>query len=186
MRKAVLVLILSLSLVFLALKPADAGISLGKGTITLSAGQATEVCDIWIYGGQEGGTYQLSTTGDLEAITTSIIPNNFELDAVDCPEEENARRNCISQACLSGEGSSCKIICVKFTAPMLIEWDPQRVTYNGGILNTIKIGAASVKETFAFTVHVNPMDMKPLVGTAVVVIIVIVILLFLFLRKFRR
>jgi hypothetical protein len=185
MKKTILIAVLSLSLIFLAVKPVEAGISLGAGGITLSAGETTEFCDVWIYATQEGGTYSVSTTGDLEPMTVSVTPNEFTLDTIDCPSETSPRRTCIAETCTSGDGSSCKVVCVKFTAPMLIEWDPQKVVYSGGILNSIKIGAARINEPYAFSVHVNPMDMKPLVTGAVIVIVIIVILLVVFLKKIR-
>lgn len=187
MKKIILILILSLSLV-LSSQSAHAGVSLGEGGITLPAGQSQEVCDIWIYATQEGGTYHIGTTGDLEPLTVSITPNDFTLDPIDCPQNTQARRACISETCLSEDQSSCKIVCVKFTAPMLIEWDPEKVVYSGGILNSIKIGAATIKEPYSFSVHVNPMDMKPIVAGIVVVVVVIVILIiaFVFVKKRRK
>jgi len=186
MKRGILFVLFLFSLIFLIAEPADAGISLGKGAITLSAGQSEEVCDIWIYATQEGGTYYVETTGELELLTTDITPNNFALDPIDCPQETGARRNCIAQTCLSVDQSSCKVVCVEFTAPMLIEWNPQQVTYSGGILNNIKVGAATIKEPYAFSVRVNPMDMKPIVGGIAVVIIIIVILIAVFLKKRKR
>ncbi len=184
MKRGLLILILSISLIFLV-KPVQAGISLGTGGITLSAGETREVCDVWIYAAQEGGTYHVETTGDLKPLTVSITPNDFTLNPVDCPQETDARRACISQTCLSSDQSSCKVVCVKFTAPTLIEWDPQKVKYDGAILNSIKIGAATIKEPYEFSVHVNPMDMKPIVA-GVVVLIIVVIVIVLFAMKRRR
>ena len=186
MKRVILVMILSFSLIFFAVKPAEAGISVGTSGITLSAGESMEVCDIWIYATQEGGTYHVSTTGDLVPLTVSVIPNEFALDPVDCPQETNARRVCIAEACTSGDGSSCKTVCVKFTAPMLIEWNPEKVVYDGSVLNSIRISAATINEPYVFSVHVNPMDMKPLVTGIVVVIIVIVAVLILFVKKRKR
>ncbi|NIO19436.1 MAG: hypothetical protein GTN76_01475 [Candidatus Aenigmarchaeota archaeon] len=173
-------------MIFLTARPAEAGISLGKGGITLSAGETTEMCDIWIYATQEGGTYHVSTTGDLEPLTAEVTPNDFTLDPIDCPQETQARRACITQTCLSDDSSSCKVVCIKFTAPTLIEWNPEKVIYSGGILNSIKIGAATINEPYTFSVHVNPMDIKPIVTGVVVVIIIIVILLVVFLKKRKR
>ena len=178
--------IFSFLLIFLIAQPAQAGISLGKGGITMSAGETTEVCDIWIYATQEGGTYHIDTTNELKPLTVSITPNDFTLDPIDCPQETQARRACISQACLSGEQSSCRTVCIKFTAPVLMEWNPEKVVYNGGILNSIKVGAATINEPYVFSVHVNPMDMKPVVAGVAVVIVIIVLLLVLFLKKRKR
>lgn len=186
MKRIVLAIILLFSLIFLAVKPAEAGISVGTSGITLSAGESMEVCDIWVYATQEGGTYHVSTTGDLQPLTVSVTPNEFALDPVDCPEGTDARRACIAEACTSGDGSLCKTVCMKFTAPMLIEWDPQKVVYDGSVLNSIKVGAARINEPYAFSVHVNPMDMKPIVTGIVVVIIVIAILVILFVFKKKR
>lgn len=184
MKKPMLVLTLSVLLVF-SVQSAQAGISLGKGGITLQAGQSEEMCDIWIYATQGGGTYNVETTGDLKPLTVSVTPNDFTLDPIDCPEESGARRACISELCMSNDQSSCRIVCVRFTAPMLIEWSPQKVIYDGAILNTMKIGAATIKEPYTFSVHVNPMDMKPIV-TLIVVIIIILVIAVLFMKKLRK
>jgi len=185
MKRFMLILIILVLSFFLA-QSARAGISLGKGGITLDAGQSEEVCDIWIYAAQEGGTYHIETTGDLKPLTTSITPNDFALDSIECPEETKARRACIAETCASKDQNSCKIVCVKFTAPMLIEWSPEKVIYEGGILSTIRIGAATIKEPYSFSVHVNPMDMKPIVTGIVVVIIIIFIIVVLLVKKRKR
>lgn len=184
MKKIALFLVFSLILIF-SVKPVEAGISLGKGGITMSSGQTGETCDVWIFATQDGGTYHVETTGDLSSLTVGVTPNDFTLDSIDCPEETNARRACIEQTCRSSDQSSCKIVCVKFTAPILIEWDPQTVKYEGSILNTIKIGAATVKEPFEFAVHVEPMDMKPIV-LVVGVVIIVVIVVAVFANKRRK
>ncbi len=185
MKKLILIAILSLSLMFMAAKPADSGISLGTGGITLSAGETQEVCDIWIYSLRKGN-YHVDTTGDLKQVTASVTPSDFTMDeAIDCPQEAVARRACITELCMAGE-PSCKTVCVKFTAPMLIEWEPQRVEYSGSILNVISVGAAKINEPYTFSVFVNPMDMKPLVYGAVAAIIVIVVLLVVFLKVIRK
>ncbi|UCC91368.1 MAG: hypothetical protein JSV39_03580 [Candidatus Aenigmatarchaeota archaeon] len=186
MKKLILITILSLSLVFLAAKPADAGISLGTGGVTLSAGETHEVCDIWIYALRKGD-YHVETTGDLKPLTVSVTPSDFTLDeTIDCPQEAGARRGCITDLCMAGDQPSCETVCVKFTAPMLIEWEPQRVEYSGSILNVISVGAAKIQEPYTFSVFVNPMDMKPLAYGAVIAIIVIVVLLILFVKMRKR
>ena len=186
MRRGILVLIFSLSLIFLV-EPVHAGVSLGTGGITISAGQSVEVCDVWIYATQEGGTYNVETTGDLQSMTTSITPNDFTLDPIECPGETSARRACISQLCMSEDQSSCKVVCLTFTAPTLIEWNPQNVVYDGAILNSIKIGAATIKEPYEFSIHVKPMDMKPIAfAIAVAVVIIVVLLVLLMMRKWKK
>ncbi len=184
--KGFLLVLILLGVFIFSAQPVHAGISLGEGAITLSAGQTKEVCDVWIYATQGGGTYHVSTTGELEPLTTEITPNEFTLEPIDCPAETDARRVCITQTCLSGDQSSCKIVCVKFTAPMLIEWNPEKVKYTGSILDTIKMGVATIKEPYEFSVYVEPMDMKPLVGTVVAVIIIVMVLAFLFLKKRKK
>ncbi|MCK4335945.1 MAG: hypothetical protein KAW40_04450 [Candidatus Aenigmarchaeota archaeon] len=186
MKRIVLVMILSFSLIFLAVKPAEAGISLGTGGITLSAGETTEVCDIWIYALRKGD-YHVETTGDLKQVTVSVTPSDFTLDeTIDCPQDANARRACIADLCLAGDQPSCETVCIKFTAPMLIEWEPERVQYSGSILNVVSMGAAKIQEPYTFSVFVNPMDMKPLAYGAVIVIIVILVLLVLFVKIRKR
>jgi hypothetical protein len=183
MKKLMLILVLSVVLIF-SVRPVEAGISLGSGGVTIPAGQTKDMCDVWIYATQDGGTYSIETTGDLQPLTASVSPNDFTLDSIDCPEETVPRRACIDQTCVSGDGSSCKVVCVKFTAPMLIEWNPEKVVYTGAILNNIKIGAATIKEPYQFSVHVEPMDMKPLVAFAVIVIVVLIVAgFFVFKRK---
>lgn len=181
MKWTYLTFLIPLFLVF-AIPNADAGISLGKGGITLPAGQSVEVCDIWIYATQEGGTYHVETTGGLKPLTVSITPNDFTLSPIDCPQETNARRACITEKCMSSD-PSCKVVCIKFAAPMLIQWNTDNVIYEGGILNSIKIGVATIKEPYAFSVHVEPMDMKPVVIGISVVIVAIVILIAIFAKK---
>lgn len=185
MRKGIMLLIFSLSLIFLV-QPAQAGVSLGTGGITISAGQSVELCDIWIYATQEGGAYHVETTGDLQPMTTSITPNDFTLDPIECPQETSARRACISELCLSEDQSSCKKVCIKFTAPTLIEWNPQKVVYDGAILNSIKIGAATIKEPYEFSVHVNPMDMKPIALALAVALIAVVVFVALLMKRKRK
>ena len=181
--KSALMIIFSLSLIILA-GSAQAGISLGKGGITLQSGETFEMCDIWIYATQDGGTYTISTTGELEPLTVSIEPNEFSLSPIDCPEDSSARRACISEECLSGNSESCKIVCVKFTAPLII--GSEEVKYEGSILNSIKVGAATIKEPYLFAVYVEPGDMTPLIAGIAVVIIVIIILMLLLLRRRRK
>jgi len=181
--KSVLLIIFSLSLIILA-GTVQAGISLGKGGITLQSGETFDMCDVWVYATQDGGTYTVSTTGDLEPLTVSIEPNDFSLESIDCPEDSNARRACISEECLSGNSESCKIVCLKFTAPLVM--GSEKVKYEGSILNSIKVGAATIKEPYLFAIYVEPADMTLLITGIVVVILVIIIILILFLLKRRR
>ena len=163
---------------------ATAGISLGSGAITLSAGQSTEMCDVWIYASQEGGTYHIETTGDLKPLTGDISPNDFTLEAIDCPEEKEERRACIATTCLSGDGSSCKIVCLKFTAPLLFGWGgEEKIEYTGSILNSIKIGAATIKEPYEFTVYVKPINVIPVATGAGVVILLLIAAVFVMRRR---
>ncbi len=163
---------------------AKAGISLGKGAITLPAGQTTEMCDVWIYASQEGGTYHIETTGDLKPLTGDISPNDFTLEAIDCPQEKEERRACIAATCLSGNGSSCKIICLEFRAPLLFGWGGgEKVEYTGSILNSIKIGAATIKEPYKFTVYVEPVNAIPVTAGAVMVVLLIAAVFVITRRK---
>jgi len=184
-RKITSLLLIFIAMVIFSPAPADAGISLGKGGITLASGQTAEMCDVWIYGTQEGGTYHVETTGDLEPLTTAITPNDFTLDPIQCPEEKTARRACVTEKCLSGNQSSCKVVCVKFTAPLLFQFSPENAVYTGSILNSIRIGAATVKEPYEFSVHVEPIDMNSVVF-AIAVAIIIVILILIFVKKTRK
>ena len=187
--KWLLVLLFSVSLMIIISGSVQAGISLGKGAITLSAGETEEMCDVWIYATQDGGRYTVETTGELAPLTVGITPNNFELESIDCPEETTARRTCIAETCLSENSPSCKIVCVRFTAPMLMGWDNEKVKYDGSILNSIKIGAATVKEPYQFAVYVEPADIRPTLIIIIVVIVVIVViaaLATLFARKRKK
>lgn len=186
MKKAYLAFLIPLLFVF-AVPNAEAGISLGKGGITLSAGQSTEVCDVWIYATQEGGTYHVETTGDLKPLTAGITPNDFTLSPIDCPQETNARRACITEKCLSSDQSSCKVVCVKFAAPVIFGWSGEKVIYEGSILNSIRIGAATIKEPYVFAVHVESLDMKPVIfGIAIVIAIIIILVFILRKRKSKK
>jgi ABC-type antimicrobial peptide transport system permease subunit len=183
--------ILALAFIFsltLSLGTAQAGISLGTGGITLNAGESMELCDTWIYAVQEGGTYHVETTGDIKPLTSNIYPNDFTLDPIDCPAESEARTACLADLCMHGDGSSCKIVCMTFTAPLLMDWSQERVEYSGGILNSMKIGVATVNEPFEFSVFVIPMSMGTVVTwvAAVIIIIIIIIALLLFRRKGKR
>jgi hypothetical protein len=163
--------------------PAEAGISLGSGGITLGSGQSTEFCDVWIYAVQDGGKYTVETTGDLKPLTTSITPSDFTLVPIDCPQEEKARRACITENCLSGDQSSCKVVCVKFTAPVIYGLSPEKMTYSGAILNSIKIGAATIKEPYEFSVVVMPGDAKPIIIAGIVGVAVVCVVAYMMLRK---
>ena len=185
MKNIILILIFSVMLLFLA-NPASAGISLGSGGITMPAGQSQEMCDVWIFATQEGGKYHVETTGDLQSMTVEITPNDFTLDPIDCPQDSTARRACIENICISTDQSSCKKICVKFTSPSLIEWEPKKVVYTGAIVNSVKIGAATLKEPYQFSVHVEPMDLKPLVTVVVVFIIAVVAVVAVLANKRRK
>ena len=185
MKSLIFLLVLSFLLIFLV-NPVSAGISIGSGGITIPAGETKEICDVWIYATQDGGIYNVETTGDIGPLTAAISPNGFTLESIDCPQETLARRACITQQCLSGDGSSCKVICVKFTAPMLIEWEPKKVVYDGAILNNIKISAAVIKEPYTFSVHVQPMDMKPIVGLVAVVIVIVIFVLTFAKKKSKK
>jgi|GEM_PF-1913013 len=187
MKRGILILILSFSLIFLIARPAEAGISIGEGGITLSAGETYDMCDVWIYATQEGGTYHVDTTVDLKPLTLEITPNDFSLDPIDCPSESRARRECITNTCMSEDQNSCERVCIKFAAPSIMGWDTEKVIYTGSILNSIKIGAATINEPYQFSVHVTPMDIKPmLIGAVVMVIIIIVILLIVFAKRGRK
>lgn len=181
MKRLLLALMFSVLLIFLT-QTASAGISLGKGNIIIPAGQSGEFCDVWIYATQEGGTYTVETTGDIGPLTTEISPNGFPLDAIDCPEDSRARRACISELCQS-ESPACEIVCVKFTAPLIFGNNQEEVVYEGAILSNIRIGAATIKEPFEFSVHVVPMDITPLVAGIVVLGIIIVVLIVYFRKK---
>lgn len=185
MKRACLAFLFPLLLIF-AVPDAEAGISLGKGGITLSAGQSAEVCDVWIYATQDGGTYHVETTGDLKPLTSSITPNDFTLSPIDCPQETIARRACITQKCLSSDQSSCKVVCIKFAAPLILDWSGEKVIYDGSILNSIRIGAATIKEPYVFTVHVESLDMKPVIFGIAALAVVIIAVAFIFRRRKRR
>jgi hypothetical protein len=62
----------------------------------------------------------------------------------------------------------------------------EKVKYEGSILNSIKVGAATIKEPYLFAVYVEPADMTPFIAGIVVVIVVIIIMLMLFLLRRRR
>jgi hypothetical protein len=186
MKRGFLILVLSFSLIFFLVKPAEAGISLGEGGVTLSPGQTYEMCDVWIYATQEGGTYHVDTTGDLKPLTLEITPNDFSLDPIDCPQESKARRECIAETCMSEDQNSCEKVCITFAAPSIMNWNTENVVYTGGILNSIKIGAATINEPYEFSIYVTPMDMRPLVIGAVIVIVIIVILLIVFAKRLRK
>jgi hypothetical protein len=178
------IILIPLLALFLAV-PAHAGISLGKGGITLDAGETEEMCDVWIYATQAGGNYHVETTGGIIPLTTGISPNDFTLVPIQCPEESNARRACITDLCLSGNQESCKVVCVTFTAPLLMDLNPQEVIYDGAILNSIKIGVATIKEPYSFSVHVRPLDMKPILGV-IFGVVIIIILIALFAKKMGK
>jgi hypothetical protein len=163
--------------------PADAGISLGSSAITLGSGQSTEFCDVWIYATQDEGKYTVDTTGDLKPLTTSIAPSDFTLVPIDCPQEERARRACITETCLSSDQTACKVVCVKFTAPVVYGLNPEKMTYSGAILNSIKIGAATIKEPYEFSVVVMPGDAKPIIVAGVVGVAVVCAVAYMMLRK---
>lgn len=165
---------------------AQAGISLGRGAITLTAGQTEDFCDVWIYATQAGGVYTVETTGDLKPLTVSITPNDFALEPIDCPEETVARRTCIAETCLSGSQNSCKIVCIKFTAPFIMGWNNEKVKYEGSILNSIKIGAATVKEPYQFAVYVESTDIRPTLIMLVVAIAAIATILVIFIRRRKK
>jgi hypothetical protein len=175
----ILVLFLSLMLAY----SASAGISIGKGSIIMPSGHSAEFCDLWIYATQEGGTYHVETTGNLSQIMTGAVPNDFRLDPIECPQDGQLRRACIAELCNSGTAPSCKIVCVKFTAPLILEWEPSRIEYTGGILNKISIGAASISEPYKFSVFVDPMDVKPIALGSAAVIIIVLLAVFLWKRK---
>jgi ABC-type antimicrobial peptide transport system permease subunit len=67
-----------------------------------------------------------------------------------------------------------------------MNWNTENVVYTGGILNSIKIGAATINEPYEFSIYVTPMDMRPLVIGAVIVIVIIVILLIVFAKRLRK
>jgi hypothetical protein len=177
--------IVPLILMFLAV-PVNAGISLGTGGITVPAGQTEEMCDVWIFATQDGGKYHVDTTGDLKDYTVEVTPNDFELDPIDCPDESFARRACIESICRSSDQNSCKKVCVKFNSPSLMEWNPTKVVLTGAIVNEMKIGAATVKEPYQFSLHVEPMDLKPVFVAVIALIIVVVIAVAVFVNKRRK
>lgn len=181
--KLALILAFLLSLIVLA-GSVQAGISLGKGAVTVQSGETFEMCDVWIYATQAGGSYTVSTTGDLEPFTVSIEPNDFTLEPIDCPKESTQRRLCIAEECLAESSDACKIVCVKFTAPLVM--GGEKVKYEGSILNSIRVGAATIKEPYIFDVYVEPADMTGIITGIVVVIIIVIILLLFMLRRRRR
>lgn len=183
MKRLLITLALSLSLILMS-GYAHAGISIGKGAVTVQSGETFEMCDIWIYATQSGGSYTVSTTGDLEPLTVSIEPNGFTLEPIDCPEDSAQRRLCIADECLSESSDVCNVVCIKFTAPMIM--GGEKAKYDGSILNTIKIGAANIKEPYIFSIYVEPADMTGIIaGVMILVIIIIISALFLVGRRRR-
>ncbi len=162
---------------------AEAGISLGQGGITLPSGSKTNFCDVWIYATQEGGTYHIGTTGDVSTLTTKISPNDFTLTPIDCPQETNLRRSCISEKCMSPDNPSCKVVCLEISAPIIYQINPEKVVYNGAILNSIKIGVATIKEPYEFSVQVEPIGILPVIFSAAVLIIVALAVAIFVLKK---
>lgn len=185
MKRFALLLAIPLLLIF-SVPSANAGISLGKGGITLPAGQSEDMCDVWVYATQEGGEYHVETTGDLKSITAGITPNDFALTPIDCPQETGARRACITEKCLSSDQSSCRVVCIKFAAPLVFSWSAENIVYQGSILNSIRIGFATIKEPYAFSVHVEPLDMKPIVLVIAALSIAVVIVAAVFVSRRRK
>lgn len=184
--KTVSLILSAVALFILLASPANAGISLGKGGITLASGQTQEMCDVWIYATQDGGTYHVETTGNLQPLTAGVEPNDFTLAPIDCPQETSARRACITEKCLSSDHSSCRVVCIKFTAPLNFDWSGQKAVYEGSILNSIKIGAATLKEPYPFSVHVEPADVRPVVFGASAATIAVAAASAFFLRKRKK
>lgn len=164
----------------------DAGISLGKGSLVLEPGEIKELCDVWIYATQPGGSYHIEVTGNLTEVVKNINPNDFTLKPINCPEETYARRACITELCLSGNEEYCKIICINFSAPILMSLEPTQVVYDGSILNTIKISSATIKEPYSFSVYVKQVDAKPIVFSVCLVIILLLLTIFIYKKMKKR
>lgn len=161
---------------------ASAGITLNKGEFVLRAGETGTFCDLYVFATQNGGTYHIETTQEIESLTVAIQPNDFLLDEIDCPGEQEARVACKNELCQSGVIDQCRQICIYFKAPLLFAFDPEPRTYRGGISNTIQIELASISEPVTLFVTVIPIDIKPFIAAGIALVFGIFLLLH-FMRK---
>jgi len=147
-------------LVFILLSGiATAGVTITQDEITLDAGETGTFCDFFVFATEDGGTYHIETTGEIEELTVNIEPNDFPLDAIDCPEERDERIACKNELCDNGVTDQCQQICIDFQAPLIFDEEKTPVKYEGTIISTTRIGLATITEPMGFLVTVIPAEL---------------------------
>ena len=183
-------LIIFLIFLILLARPVHAGIGLFEGSVSLSALETKTTCNLIVYSTINGNlSYQVSYTQDISRFIGSIQPNDFYLKSIDdygCPQDGDARRDCIKNLCAEGKDEYCRIICTTFSGPFEVSMNPQPTRYSGAIKDVVRAGAATITDAQPFVVYYTPYDLKLVILYIIIVIVLIVLTLKFGKRYFKK
>jgi hypothetical protein len=166
---------------------AYAGIGLFDGSVELTALQTQTKCNLMVYSTIDGeNLFHIEYSGDISKFVSNIEPNDFYLKKINCPSNDQERRDCITKLCQEGQDDYCRIICTTFKGPFELSLDPQPTRYNSGIRDVITANKATIVDALPFVVMYTPYDMKVVLGFAVVVIVIIAAIILVNRGRFKK
>lgn len=174
----IVLVVFSLSLLSLS-KPAEAGIGLFEGSVSINALESKTLCNLMVYSTIPSQTpegtikYSVSYSSDISTFVSDIQPNNFNLKQIDCPSAGDLRRQCIKDYCLNSQDDYCRVVCTTFTGPFELSFNPQPIRYNGAIRDTASFGSANVMNAQAFIIYYTPYDTKMLILYVVIILVIV-------------
>jgi len=181
----------------------SAGLLLISQAVTLKAGERVTTCDVYIYSTLESEANFKVNFPHLEKFVEKIEPNDFTLEPIDCPREEQARTKCRDRLCADPNSTSCKQVCVTFVGPMEIwpcfteafsedksipgcgfSFSPEKIMIEGGVNDVVKIGAGFISEGGDFNVYYTPYDL--MFPTKIIILLIVISVIAYFIHKWRR
>jgi hypothetical protein len=164
-----------------------AGIGLFEGSVELTVLQTQTKCNLMVYSTIDGSNlFHIEYSGDIAKFVSKIEPNDFYLKKIECPSNDQERRDCITKLCQEGQDDYCRIICTTFQGPFELSLNPQSTRYNSGIRDVITANKATIVDALPFVVLYTPYDMKIVIGFAVVIIVIISAIVFVNRGRFKK
>lgn len=184
--KRLFLLIVALSLIFF-MPIAEGGMALSEGAVTISALETKTICNLMIFSTIPGTTKSHIEYGsNIMKYVEKIEPNDFNLKQIQCPEEANARRECVKDYCREGNNDYCRIVCTTFKGPFELSWEPKPITISGSIKESAYYGSAVIMNALSFQVVYTQYSLKLLVGMVGVIAAIIILIVFLLKRKTHK
>lgn len=181
------ILMFTLICLLLTASKAYAGIGLFEGSVELTALQTKTTCNLMVYSTIDGeNLFHIEYSGDISKFVSKIEPNDFYLKKIECPSNDQERRDCITKLCQEGQDDYCRIICTTFNGPFELSLNPQPTRYNSGIRDVITANKATIVDALPFVVLYTPYDMKIVIGFVAVIIVIIAAIVFVNRNRLKK